>query len=321
MKKTPPAPPAQQVSKQTTDQVMMIRPAAFGFNAQTAASNAFQTLDEDMAPAERSARARDEFDALVAKLRSVGIEVTVIEDTPTPVKPDAVFPNNWISLHENGKAMLYPMLTENRRIERRQDILLALKAQFGLTQVVDYSYAEAEGRILEGTGSLIMDRDHQLVYACISPRTDPGLLADFCKELDCTPVQFDAVDGNGQPIYHTNVMMALGETFVVICLATIRDAGQLAMLLKRFEATGKVVVEISLAQMNAFAGNMLQLRGKDDKRYLVMSTQAYDSLLPGQIELLQQHTHLLHSDIRTIETYGGGSARCMIAENFLPKKV
>ncbi|MEM1320770.1 MAG: arginine deiminase-related protein [Bacteroidota bacterium] len=305
---------------QTTSNVMMVRPANFGFNEQTAASNAFQSDSGELTPAEISHRAIEEFDTFVARLRAKGIKVLVVEDSPQPVRPDAVFPNNWVTFHQNGQIITYPMYAPLRRHERRHEVLEQMKAQFDVKAI--HRLEEAEGRelFLEGTGSMILDRQHRIVYACTSPRTDEALLDEFCQLMDYRKCQFQAVDGEGQDIYHTNVMMALGETFVVICLATIRDEAERQQTLDFFAQTNKTVIDITLDQMMAYAGNMLQLRNTDGDTYLVMSEQALRSLRADQIEQISQHTHILSSPIYTIEAYGGGSARCMIAEVFLPEK-
>lgn len=298
----------------------MVRPANFGFNEETAANNAFQRRDSAQAAERIRTKARQEFDAFVEKLRAAGVDVIVAKDSPRPVKPDAVFPNNWATFHQEGFIVTYPMFAPTRRKERRRQVLdTVLKAGFKSGRRVNLEFNEKIDRYLEGTGSLIFDHVHRLAYACLSPRTDGGLLDELCQLLGYEKVVFHAVDGNGQDIYHTNVMMAMGETFVVICLDTVRDPEERNMLVKKFEETGKEIVEISLDQMNAFAGNMLQVRNDQDQTLLVMSEQAYQSLTPTQIQALERHTKLLHSPIDTIETYGGGSARCMMAEVFLPE--
>lgn len=305
--------------QQITDTLLMVRPAHFGFNAQTADNNAFQTNDTSLAPAEISRRAVAEFDQFVAALRAVGVEVLVVEDTPDPVKHDAVFPNNWFSTHADGKLITYPMYAAMRQLERRDDILQQLTQQYGYTQRLHLEAAEAEGRYLEGTGSLILDRDNHIVYACKSVRTDEALLHQLAQAIGYRTVAFDAVDRHGQPIYHTNVMMALGTTFCVICLDTITDTAERRHVTDTLSGTGKAVVDISLAQMESFAGNMLHVKNKAGEPYLVMSEQAYRSLTPAQVAALEGHTRLLYSPIPTIETYGGGSARCMMAEIFAMK--
>lgn len=299
----------------------MVRPANFGFNEETAESNAFQSRDERMRPEEMRKKAIQEFDAFVEKLRAAGVHVIVAADSAKPAKPDAVFPNNWATFHQEGFIVTYPMYAPIRRRERRRQVLdTVLREGFHSERRVNLEYNEKLKRFLEGTGSIIFDHQNRLAYACLSPRTDAGLLDELCQLLDYEKVVFHAVDGKGQDIYHTNVMMALGETFVVICLDTVRDPAERKLLEKKFRDTQKEIVAISLDQMNAFAGNMLQVRNNREETLLVMSEQAYRSLTPAQIQTLERHTQLLYSPIDTIETYGGGSARCMIAEVFLPGK-
>jgi hypothetical protein len=306
---------------QLTNQIMMIRPANFGFNEQTAANNSFQSRDEILDSDALKQVARNEFDEMVSVLRSVGVNVTVIEDTEFPVKPDAVFPNNWISFHENGSVITYPMFATNRRIERREDIIEALKDTFDVKNRYSFEFYEIEEEIfLEGTGSMIFDRPNKIVYACLSERTDVTLINKFCVLMGYKAVTFRSLDRNGKDIYHTNVMMALGKDFVVICLDSVHPDESKKMLLNQFEETDKVVIEITYDQMEAFAGNMLEVLSKDGKRYLVMSQSSYDCLTDIQMSTLKKHTNLLPISIKNIEKYGGGSVRCMMAEVFLPKK-
>lgn len=298
----------------------MIRPACFGYNAETATNNSFQTEAKVEEQQLIQQKALEEFDNMTAILREKGINVQVIEDTPEPQKPDAVFPNNWISLHENGTVITYPMWAKNRRIERRNDIFDILSQTHKIQNKYSFDFYEEEDLFLEGTGSMIFDRQNGIVYACLSPRTDVTLIDKFNLLLKTRSIVFDALDSNGKPIYHTNVMMALGENFVVICLECIPDETQKKTLIQSFEDTGKTIVEISLDQVNQFAGNMLEVLGSQQKKYLVMSATAYASLRSDQIEILSGLTNILPIPIPTIETYGGGSVRCMMAENFLPKK-
>lgn len=299
----------------------MVRPANFGFNEETAESNAFQSRDGRMSPEDIRKKAIQEFDAFVEKLRAAGVHVIVAADSAKPAKPDAVFPNNWATFHQEGFIVTYPMYAPVRRRERRRQVLdTVLREGFHSERRINLEYNEKLKRFLEGTGSIIFDHQNRLAYACLSPRTDAGLLDELCQLLNYEAVVFHAVDGKGQDIYHTNVMMALGETFVVICLDTVSDAAERKLLEKKFRDTKKEIVAISLDQMNAFAGNMLQVRNNREETLLVMSEQAYRSLTPAQIQTLERHTQLLYSPIDTIETYGGGSARCMIAEVFLPEK-
>lgn len=298
----------------------MVRPANFGFNEETAANNAFQSRDGRLSADEIRKKAMQEFDRMVEQLRAAGVDVIVAKDSAKPVKPDAVFPNNWATFHQEGLIVTYPMFAPVRRRERRRQVLdTVLKAGFKSDHRVNMEFNEKIGRFLEGTGSIIFDHQNRLAYACLSPRTDAGLLEELCALLNYQKVVFHAVDGAGQDIYHTNVMMALGESFVVICLDTVRDPQERAMLEQRFAQTGKEIVAITLEQMNAFAGNMLQVRNDCEETILVMSEQAFQALTPAQVQTLERHTRLLHSPIDTIETYGGGSARCMMAEVFLPE--
>jgi hypothetical protein len=304
--------------KQITDTILMVRPARFGFNEQTAANNAFQRKAEDLDTLEANRRAQAEFDAFVEKLRGRGVDVIVVEDTPSPEKPDAVFPNNWATFHQDGTIITYPMYAPLRRQERRQDVLDTLSSRYGFRRRLALEDAEAEGRYLEGTGSLVLDRPNRIAYACLSPRTDAALLERFAWQAGYEIVAFTAIDEQGRPIYHTNVMMALGDTFVVICLDSVREAHERERLLNKFAASGKALITIDHAQMAAFAGNMLQVRAKTGESYLVMSEQARLSLRPEQVKQIEQHTLILSSALDTIETLGGGSARCMMAEVFYP---
>jgi len=306
--------------RQTTRHILMVRPANFGFNPETAANNAFQQQDGQRSVQEVRAQARLEFDALVDQLRAAGVHVIVVPDSPAPVKPDAVFPNNWVTFHQEGLIVTYPMFAPTRRKERRRKVIESvLECGFNAERRINLAYNEKIDRYLEGTGSVIFDHIHRLAYACLSARTDASLLQELCTLIDYTPVVFHATDEQERPIYHTNVMMAMGEDFVVICLDAVRNPGERAMLLERFAQTGKTVVEIDYDQMNRFAGNMLQVRNDRNATILVMSEQAFQSLRPDQIALLEKHTQLLHAPIDTIETLGGGSARCMMAEVFLPE--
>ncbi|MDQ2070569.1 citrulline utilization hydrolase CtlX [Natronospira bacteriovora] len=299
----------------------MIRPASFTSNPETAKSNSFQAGIDEQDAEEVKRRARDEFDGLKAALEAAGVEVLVFEDTPDPVTPDALFPNNWLSTHADGSAILYPMAAPSRRAERRQDILEALKSKHHrqVTTVHDLSSSEDRARFLEGTGSLVLDRRNHVAYACLSSRTNPALFHDWCERFDYEPEAFTAVSG-GKEIYHTNVMMCVGDTFAVICDEAIPDEQERIRVLSRLERSGHELVPISTAQMNQFAGNMLQLLSRDGKPILAMSAQARNSLDDSQIAKLERHVRLVSSDISTIEKYAGGSVRCMLAENFLPRQ-
>ena len=309
--------------KQTTNSIVMIRPVAFRMNEQTAVNNYYQKVLDGLLPATVNAKAQQEFDTFVEKLRAVGVDVTVVDDTLNPDTPDSIFPNNWISFHENGDVAMYPMFAENRREERREEILDLLEDKgFVINNIVDYTSAEEDGFFLEGTGSLLLDRTNSKAYCALSPRADEELFIEFCEDFDYAPVIFEAfqtVDGERKLIYHTNVMMCLGETFAVICADCIDDKKERKMVLDNLKENNKEVILITEAQVNNFAGNMLEVRGSNDKRYLVMSAAAHQCLTPKQIEQLEKHAEILSSSLDTIEACGGGSARCMMAEIFLPR--
>lgn len=302
---------------QTTSHILMIRPVNFGYNAQTAVNNAFQ---QDSGDGDVQQRALREFDDFVALLRSKGVDVTVIEDTPEPYTPDSIFPNNWISFHHDGTIVLYPMFAPNRRAERKEHVMEQLSREFDVKQRVVLSGYENDGLFLEGTGSMVLDRDHHIAYACLSPRTNEAVLEDFCRHLGYRSVLFDAADGNGQAIYHTNVMMCVADRYVVICLESITNPIQAQRVIDTINDTGKQIVEITLKQMDHFAGNMLQVENGSGEKLLVMSTQAFESLTRDQVALLNSFNEIVHSSLTTIETNGGGSARCMMAELHLPKR-
>ena len=310
--------------QQTTNTILMIRPINFRMNEQTAVNNYYQKVLDNVLPETINAKAQQEFDTYVNKLRAIGVRVIVVNDSEVQDAPDSIFPNNWISFHENGNVGLYPMFAENRRLERREDVLLMLEEQgFEINQIVDYTDAEAEALFLEGTGSLLLDRVNRKAYCALSPRADEELLIEFCEDFEYTPVMFTAnqtIDGKRMAIYHTNVMMCLGETFAVVCLASIDDKKERKNVIKHLKEDGKEIIDITEAQVNNFAGNMLQVKGKDDKLYLVMSQAAYSSLTKGQINILEKHCEILSSSLDIIEACGGGSARCMMAEVFLPKR-
>jgi hypothetical protein len=307
---------------QITNTILMIRPVNFRMNEQTAVNNYFQR-DIDLGDTAINARAQAEFDDFVTLLRSKGVTVLVVEDTKDPSTPDSIFPNNWISFHADGTVGMYPMFAENRRDERREDILDMLeKKGFLIESVMDYTTAEEEGIFLEGTGSILLDRMNEKAYCALSERANEELLIEFCEDFEYLPVIFKAyqtVDGKRLPIYHTNVMMCLGEDFSVICLDSIDDKKERKNVTDHLKKDGKEIINITEKQMHHFAGNMLQVLGGENKRLLVMSTAAYDSLTRDQIKRLEAHSEIVHSSLETIETCGGGSARCMMAEVFLPK--
>jgi hypothetical protein len=296
---------------QATSNLLMIRPVDFKFNQQTATNNKFQQESED---SEIQDKALKEFDAFVEKLRANSLNITVIDDTLQPETPDSIFPNNWISFHEDGTIILYPMFSKNRRLERRADILDKLKKDFVVNKVLDLSAHEDHDKFLEGTGSLVLDRNEKIAYACRSIRTDDELVAEFCKQLGYTYVIFNSVDGQGFPIYHTNVMMCLADQYAVICLTSITDSKEKTNVIESLTKSGKEIIDITVDQMNHFAGNMLQVKTKKDDFLLIMSEQAFQSLSVAQIETIEKYNKIVTSPIYTIEKHGGGSARCMLAE-------
>jgi hypothetical protein len=310
--------------KQTTNAILMIRPVAFRMNEQTAVNNYYQKVLDGLSPETVNAKAQAEFDTFVAKLRKVGVNVTVVEDTLEPNTPDSIFPNNWISFHESGDVVLYPMFAENRRAERREDILDVLEDEgFQINEIMDYTLAEEDNVFLEGTGSLLLDRENGKAYCALSPRADEELMIEFCEDFEFTPVIFEAfqtVNGERKLIYHTNVMMCLGDTFAVICADCIDDKKERKMVLDSLRGDDKEIILITEDQVNNFAGNMLEVKGKNDERFIVMSESAYKSLTKKQIAQLEAHVEIIHSSLDTIEACGGGSARCMMAEIFLPKE-
>lgn len=301
----------------------MIRPVSFRMNEQTAVNNYYQIEQNEMLPATITAKAQKEFDVLVDKLKAVGVNVIVVDDTDESDTPDAVFPNNWISFHENGDVVLYPMFAENRRLERREDVLDVLEEQgFVINDLMDYTSAEEEGLFLEGTGSIVLDRVNSKAYCALSPRADEELFIEFCEDFEFSPIIFNAYQTVGDKrelIYHTNVMMTIGETFAVICSECIDDKNEKKAVIESLKQDGKEIIYITESQVNSFAGNMLQVKGIDGNTFLVMSETAYNSLNKGQINQIEKHTSILYSNLETIQMCGGGSARCMMAEIFLPK--
>lgn len=308
--------------QQTTETILMVRPVNFRKNEQTAVNNYFQE-DMSLKNTEINTKAQEEFDGFVKKLRAVGINVIVVSDDVLMDTPDSIFPNNWVSFHSNGDVAIYPMFAENRRLERRDEIFMKLEeAGFRIENIVDYTTAEKEGIFLEGTGSILMDRVNQKAYCALSPRADEELFIEFCEDFEYFPVIFNAyqtVNGERLPIYHTNVMMCLAENFTVICLNSIDDKKERKNVIKHLKQTNKEIISITEEQMHLFAGNMLQLRGENDQRYLVMSGTAHKSLSKDQIKKIEKYCPIISSSLDTIETCGGGSARCMMAEVFLPK--
>ncbi|WP_117880215.1 citrulline utilization hydrolase CtlX [Aureibaculum luteum] len=309
--------------QQITNTILMVRPVNFRMNEQTAVNNYFQE-DLKLKSNEINNKAQQEFDAFVEKLRSVGVTVIVVKDLESQDTPDSIFPNNWVSFHENGDVAIYPMFAENRRPERREDIFDEIENHgYLINNIVDYTTAEEENIFLEGTGSLALDRKNRKAYCALSPRANEELIIEFCEDFEYTPVIFTAyqtVKNERLPIYHTNVMMCLAETFAIICLDCIDDKKERKNVLKHLKEDGLEVIAITEEQVASFAGNMLQVKSKDEKRHLVMSEAAHNSLTQDQITKINKHCDIVSSPIDTIETCGGGSARCMMAEVFLPKE-
>lgn len=308
---------------QTTNSVLMIRPVAFRMNEQTAVNNYFQKSSASLSPEEINAKVQTEFDDMVRQLRVVGVQVVVIDDTESPETPDSVFPNNWISFHENGDVALYPMFAPNRRAERRDDVLDVLEDNgFFINEIMDYTSAEEDGFFLEGTGSIVLDRENDKAYCALSARSDEELFIEFCEDFEYSPVIFEAfqtVDGERKPIYHTNVMLSVGDTFAIVCAECVDDKKERKMVLDSLRGDEKEIILITESQVAHFAANVLEVKGTDDRRYLIMSQSAKQCLTKKQIVQIEEHLTILSFDLETIETLGGGSARCMMAEVFLPQ--
>jgi hypothetical protein len=294
----------------------MVRPVSFNFNEETAASNAFQNRNTDKNGINE--KAQQEFDQMVNVLRQNSVDVTVIEDTPDPYTPDSIFPNNWVSFHADGSIFLYPMQAENRRLERREDIIAQLEDNFEVKHIIDLSRFELEDKFLEGTGSMVLDRENKIAYACISPRTDREVLALFCEQAGYKEVSFNAYDEYHQAIYHTNVLMCIGSKFAVICLDSVTGADEKNAITTILKLTHKEIISISFEQMNQFAGNMLEVKNKYGETLIAISKNAFNALDGKQKACLEKYGKLLYADINTIEANGGGSARCMMAEVHLP---
>lgn len=312
-------------ARQCSDTILMIRPLNFRFNEQTAVNNYYQRVLDNLNPEEVQLKAAKEFDDLVNKLRSNGVNIITIDDTPAPDKPDAIFPNNWISFHDDGRVGLYPMFAHNRRMERRDEILAVLEKEYRLkiSGIEDFSFYEHESKFLESTGSLVLDRTNRLAYAALSYRTNEEVVDHFCRTFGFSPVKFSAyqtIKGKRVLIYHTNVMICVATDFAVICIDAIDDPEEREHVLTMLKKSGKEIIEISEDQKYFFAGNMLQVSAVDGEKYLVMSTAAYHALHDEQIKMITKHCCILHSSLDTIEALGGGSARCMMAEIFLPSK-
>lgn len=316
-------PTYKRIMEQITNSLMMIKPVGFRYNEQTAVNNYYQQVLDDLTPEKIQENALNEFNSLVEKLQSIGVNVVVIEDDKATDTPDSIFPNNWVSFHNDGMVGLYPMCAENRRDERREDILDTLvdEYSFAIEEIKDFTEFEDHDKFLEGTGSMVLDRENKICYAAISIRTDEFAVMQFCEEFGYRPVCFTAnqdVDGERMAIYHTNVMMCVGDAFAVICLDTIDNATERENVIENLQETGKEIIEITEAQNHRFAGNMLQVMG--DRSYVVMSSSAYSSLTAEQRNAIEKYSPILYSSLDTIEACGGGSARCMMAEIFLPKQ-
>ena len=313
---------AEAEHSQTAGAILMVRPAGFGFNEETAETNIFQTRDENATDDELQELAVAEFDALVEELRAANVDVIVVEDNAEPRTPDAIFPNNWISLHQDGTVVIYPMYAPVRRLERRSDIVDTLQTTYGfdVSRVLDLTHHENEGKFLEGTGSLVFDYPGRSAYANISARTDADVLRELTDLLGCDLITFRATDAQGRDVYHTNVVMSIGEGFVVICADAIDDASEREAALGRLRRSGRDLVLIDRDQMGQFAGNVLEVEDRDGEKVLVMSSQALESFRSGQLEILRKNARIVASPIPTIERVEGGSARCMIAGVHLPRR-
>lgn len=302
---------------QTTSHILMIRPVRFGYNVETAVNNAFQVNNNDGQVQEKALK---EFDSFVDVLRQHGVDVTVINDTPEPYTPDSIFPNNWVSFHDDGTIFLYPMYAVNRRLERKPAVIEKINERFTIDRTIDLTQNESKNLFLEGTGSMVLDRENRVAYACLSPRTSSLALDVWRRTAGYDAVAFHATDQQGQDIYHTNVMMCVADRYVVICLESIKDAIEKEEVKAAIHKSGKTIIPITLDQMNHFAGNMLQVQNAQGEKLLVMSGQAFASLTQEQIKELSAYNKIVHSPLTTIESNGGGSARCMIAEIHLPLK-
>jgi hypothetical protein len=309
--------------RQTANTILMVEPVAFGFNEQTAENNYFQQSGDEPATATQE-EALSEFRQMTKALTEKGIRLITVKDTREPHTPDSIFPNNWISFHEDGRVVLYPMYAENRRLERRPDILQKIENEgFIIQNIVDYSHFEKERIFLEGTGSMILDRINKIAYAALSERTNPNLFLKFCEDFHYTPLCFSAyqtVNNQRLPIYHTNVMMCIGDYYAVVCLDAIDDYSEREAVVDSLAADGKKIIEITENQMCRFAGNMLQVKNNEGKPFLVLSESACNSLTGNQINQLSAYNEIIRIAVPCIEKKGGGSVRCMMAEIFLPTK-
>lgn len=306
-----------RMQDQRTSHILMVRPRHFGFNAETAVNNEFQNeTDEDQSSV--SDRALLEFDHFVEKIRAAGVQVEVVDDLDTVSSPDAIFPNNWLTTHRNGALITYPMFAENRRAERREDVIDRLIDLYGYQRRYSLEHYEDKGMFLEGTGSMVLDRTHQIVYACLGPRTDPTILDKWCVLTGYDRFTFEAEDPPGRKIYHTNVMMSIGTHFAVVCLESIPQEEVRRSLLRKL-SEDRLVIPITRGQMRSFAGNILELHAVTGESVIAMSSNAFHSFDREQREKLSKFGSIIHSPLDTIEEIGGGSARCMIAELFLPE--
>ena len=309
--------------QQITNTVLMVRPANFRANPETQINNYYQSNTTDVLPQTLQQKALKEFNNYVLKLKSLDIQVIVVEDQEALNLPDAVFPNNWITFHENGTLAMYPMFAKNRRLERRTDILDIIESHgFVINDILDYTDAENEAVFLEGTGSMVLDRENRKAYCAISPRTNEDLFIEFCEDFEYTPVIFYAnqtIKNQRKPIYHTNVMLSIAKTFAIACLEAIDDKKERKNLVKHLKNDGKAIINITEAQLASFVGNVIQLKNSKQESFLIMSTKAYNTLTPAQLSVINKHTKIESINIDTIETYGGGSVRCMLAEIFLPR--
>src|SRR5271168_3779179 len=316
-----PAADSKDPEPQNAARVLMVRPASFGWNPQTAASNAFQSASGESARTLQQSAVLSEFDALADALQRAGVEVLIAADSPQPPKPDAIFPNNWVSFHCDGTVAMYPMLAPNRRCERRDEIIeqVVREGAFRVSRVVDLSHREVEQKYLEGTGSLVLDREHRVAYACASPRTDLDVLGEFAQQLDYELMTFDALDGSGRAVYHTNVLMAIGAAFAVVCGESIAHPEHRKAVFARLRATGHDIVDITMRQMADFAGNVLELAPAQGP-LIALSTTALRSFDAAQLRILESLADLRPVPISNIERFGGGGVRCMLAEVHLPKR-
>ena len=313
------------MSQQSTSTLLMIKPHGFDYNTETAEDNHFQTGGKALSRSEITRQALDEFEAFVKEINAKGIEVIVYDDLATKETPDAVFPNNWFSTHNDGTVYLYPMFAPNRRKERRQEVLDLLTQEhgFSIDRIMDWSKHEDIGLFLEGTGSMILDRPNKTIYAALSERTSEGLLKQYSREIVYELVAFRSYHNAKQKevlIYHTNVMLCVAQDYAVVCLECIKDLTERKAVMDSLKNTNKAIVELSLDQVDHFAGNMLEAKNKANESFLIMSSRAYKAMNEAQITQIQQHSQIIHAPLTTIENYGGGSARCMLAEIFLPRQ-